>query len=411
MKLAPRSQAPAFAALLFAFGSLGCSDDDTTSRAVTEADVVNNYAVMVSANYADSLKAAEALHDAVHELIESPSEKSLEDAKQVWLASRDPYGESEAYRFYQGPIDNDDTTDDVPEGPEGLINSWPLDESYIDYVLDGNGEPLNGGIVNLVDEFPDIDAETIAAANTEDGESETSISTGYHAIEFLLWGQDSTPPEDRLPGQRPFTDYVAGEEGTAENQERRATYVLTAADLLVDNLSEVNSAWVDGKANYRADFVAMDPKLALGKILLGMGSLAGGELAHERMRVAYDNRDQEDEHSCFSDNTIADLRNNATSVQNVLLGRYGSVKGASINDLLEAKDPALAKQLRDEIQDALDNILALEQAELPLDFVIQQPDEDEGRVHMLAAITALEHFADTLSEAAKAIDVDVTFDL
>jgi len=394
---------------MFAFGSFGCSDD-TTER-VTEADVVKNYAAMVSANYADSLQGAEALHEAVHELTESPSSKSLEAAKTAWLASRDPYGESEAYRFYQGPIDNDDTSDDIPDGPEGLINSWPLDESYIDYVLDGNGEPLNGGIVNLVDEFPDIDAETIANANTEAGESETSISTGYHAIEFLLWGQDSTPPEDLRPGQRPFSDYVVGEDGTAEHQDRRATYLLTASDLLVDNLSEVNAAWLPGKSNYRADFVAMDPKLALGKILLGMGSLAGGELAHERMQVAYDNRDQEDEHSCFSDNTLADLRNNAASVQNVLLGRYRSVQGASIDDLVDARDPALAKRLRDEIQDALDNIHALEEAGLPLDFVIQQPDEDEGRQHLLAAITALEHFTDTLSEAAKAIDVEVTFDL
>jgi putative iron-regulated protein len=407
MKLALPSSA--LAALLLAFGSYGCSDD-TTDRGA-EAAVVENYAAMVAANYADSLQGAEALHETVHELTESPSSKTMEAAKKAWLASRDPYGESEAYRFYQGPIDNDDSSDDIPDGPEGLINSWPLDESYIDYVLDGNGEPLNGGIVNLVDEFPDIDAQTIANANTEAGESETSISTGYHAIEFLLWGQDSTPPEDLVPGQRPFTDYVVGGDGTAENQNRRAAYLLTASDLLVDDLSKVNSAWLADKANYRADFVAMDPKLALGKIMLGMGSLAGGELAHERMQVAYDNRDQEDEHSCFSDNTLADLRNNATSVQNVLLGRYRSIQGASIDDLVEAKDPALAKQLRDEIQDALDNILALEEAGLPLDFVIQQPDEDEGRQHLLAAITALEHFTDTLNEAAKAIDVEVTFDL
>lgn len=406
MNFAFRHHAPAFASLLFALTCMACSSSD--SETVSEADVVKNYAALVSANYADSLKAAEDLRDAVHTFVENPSESTLKDAKSAWLKSRDPYGESEAYRFYQGPIDNDDTDDDIPDGPEGLINSWPLEERYIDYVVDGNGEVLNSGIINHVDEFPEIDADALAAANTANGESETSISTGYHAIEFLLWGQDLDPDG---PGARPYTDYVVGDEGTAENQERRGQYLLAVSDLLVDNLREVNAAWADNQPNYRADFVAMDAKRALGKIVLGMGSLAGGELAHERMQVAYDFKDQEDEHSCFSDNTLADLHDNATSVQNVLLGRYGSIQGPSLNDLFEAKDPALAQQLRDDIQQALDNIDAVKQSGERFDQVILQDDDSEGRQRLYAAIRALDDFKDTLLDASKAIGVGVAFDL
>jgi putative iron-regulated protein len=392
-----------FASLLaLALGSAGCSDDAETG--VAQADVVANYATLVEANYADALAEAEKLDAAVQAFTAAPSEKTLTAARKAWLAARKPYGLSEAYRFSQGPIDNDDQSDDIPEGPEGLINSWPLDESYIDYVQGPDGEPLNGGIINLTDDFPSIDAAVLADANANPKVGETSISTGYHAIEFLLWGQDLSVDG---PGDRPYTDYVTGAEGTAENQDRRAEYLLTVSKLLVDNLSEVNAAWTDGKANYRADFLAMPPKEALAKMLLGMGSLAGAELSGERMKVAYDNKDQEDEHSCFSDNTLADLHANATSVQDVLLGRYGDLDGPGIDDLVAAKDPALAEKLRTQLQGAIDEIDAVP---APFDQAILGDDDTEARQHILAAIEGLQAFTQTLVDAAKALDIDLKFD-
>jgi putative iron-regulated protein len=394
----------ALAPVVLSLAALGCSDDETGAN--PEAGVIANYALMVSANYADALSAARALDDAIHEFTDAPSAKTLDQAKQAWLASRDPYGESEAYRFYQGPIDNDDVDDDVADGPEGLINSWPLDESYIDYVTDAKGMVLSGGIINRVDDFPEIDEETLAAANTENGESETSISTGYHAIEFLLWGQDRDPEG---PGARPYTDYVSGSEGTAENQDRRVKYLRAVSDLLVEDLALVNEAWLEGKPNYRADFVKLPSRVALGKIMLGMGSLAGAELAHERMQVAYDLKDQEDEHSCFSDNTLADLHANATSVQNVLLGRYGDINGPGIDTLVEAKDAALAERLRDQIQEALDNIDAMKKSGMPFDQIISADDDNQGRIHLAAAVDALEAFKKTLEDAADTLDVELNF--
>jgi putative iron-regulated protein len=397
---------PKLSSLLLALlcaAPLGCSD---ATEDHAETDVIKNYAEMVTANYADTLAGARALHEAIHEFTEQPSEAGLTEAKKAWLAARDPYGLSEAYRFYQGPIDNDDTDDDIPDGPEPLINSWPLDESYIDYVEGPSGDRLDGGIVNDVDAFPELDAETLAAANTKNGESETSISTGYHAVEFLLWGQDHDVDG---PGDRPYTDYVSGEEGTAENQDRRAQYLLAISDLLVDDLSQVDEAWRPSKANYRADFLKLPARTALGKILLGMGALAGAELSHERMQVAYDLKDQEDEHSCFSDNTLADLHNNASSVQNVLLGRYGALSGPGIVTLVEAKSPTLAKQLQDEIQGVLDDIAAMKASGVPFDQIILQDDDSEGRVHLLAAIRGLGDFKDTLLEAADALGVELDF--
>jgi putative iron-regulated protein len=273
----------------------------------------------------------------------------------------------------------------------------------MDYVVGPDGDILETGIINLPDEFPTIDATVLAEANANPKVGETSISTGYHAIEFLLWGQDLSTDG---PGDRPFSDYVTDGSGTAANQERRAEYLRTVSDLLVANLNEVNDAWLDNEAGYRADFLAMPPKTALAKMLLGMGSLSGAELSGERMKVAYDNKDQEDEHSCFSDTTLTDLSNNATSVQNVLLGHYGDVEGPGIDALVAAKDPALAKKLREQIQAAIDEIAAVP---APFDQAILG-DETEPRQHIAAAIENLQAFTETLVDAAQALDIDLKFD-
>jgi putative iron-regulated protein len=401
MKSLFRTQAPLALTCLLALASGGCSDSDAKDDGAARA-VIESYAELVSANYTDALATAKDLDEAVDAFLAAPSEATLTKAKNAWLESRNPYGLSEAYRFYQGPIDNDDTTDDIADGPEGLLNSWPLDEAYIDYVVGPKDKISNGGIINMPDDFPIIDAKALSNANGATGED--SISTGYHAVEFLLWGQDFNTEG---PGERPYTDYVTGEGATAENQERRALYLATVSDLIISNLTEVNDAWQDGEANYRADFLAMPPREALGKILLGMGSLSGAELSGERMDVAYLNKDQEDEHSCFSDNTLKDLENNATSIQNALLGTYGDLDGPGIDDLVEAKDPALAKALREQIQEAIDNIKAVP---APFDQAILGDNDSEGRVHVLAAIRSLQTFTETLVDAAHALDIDLKLD-
>ncbi|HKY38116.1 MAG TPA: imelysin family protein [Polyangiaceae bacterium] len=378
--------------ILLALGSVACGNDPEAGS-VSQAQVVADYATLVEASYADSLASAVALHDSLHDFTSDPSAATLQSARDAWLASRNPYGQTEAFRFYEGPIDNED------DGPEGLINAWPIDEAYIDYVVDAYGMVVSGGIINLPDDYPDITTDVLAGLNEMGGEA--NISTGYHAIEFLLWGQDLSADG---PGDRPYTDYVTGDEGTAGNQDRRADYLLKAADLLLENLGSVHAQWQDGKANYRADFLALEPADALSNILVGMVSLAKAELSGERMRVAWDLKEQENEHSCFSDNTKADLKNNALSVQNVLLGRYGDIDGAGIDELVEAKNAALAQQLREEMQQAIDDIEAIP---APFDTAILGDDDAEGRIAVDTAVNSLVAFATTLEEAAGALGIEL----
>lgn len=286
-----------------------------------------HYAGLVHANYSDTLAAAKDMQSAIAEFVKAPSAEGLEKARKAWLEAREFYGQTEAFRFYGGPIDD-------ANGPEGQINAWPLDESYVDYVV---GKPKTGMVNN-----PKFKITKAALIKANERGGEENISAGWHAIEFLLWGQDLS---ETGPGNRSFEDYVKGK---GENVERRALYLTTATELLIDDLSAMVKAWAPNARNYRAKF-EKGGKESVRKMIVGMGSLSRGELAGERMEVALNSQDQEDEHSCFSDNTHRDVVANARGIQNVWLGQYqrrdGSLlQGLGVRDLVAAKNAALAEK-------------------------------------------------------------------
>ncbi len=359
---------------------------DTGASEEQRGEVVENYAELVHESYAMSLESATVMDDAIEAFLAEPTEARLEAARSAWLEARDDYGATEVFRFYGGPID------DAENGVEGLINAWPLDEAYVDYV-EGGPEV---GIVNMVEDYPTIDTALLVSLNEAGGE--TNISTGWHAIEFLLWGQDLSADG---PGTRPASDYVS-----APNAERRKLYLSLTSDLLVSHLQVLVDAWAPDAENYRAEFVSLPSEDAIGKIMTGMGDLSRGELAGERLNVAFETRSQEDEHSCFSDNTTRDIVANATGIQRVYLGSAGSVSGPGIYDLIASEDEELADRLRDEIDRS---VRAAESIPAPFDQHIVEgvSDDDPGRVAIHETIVALEAQADTIVEAATALGVAV----
>ena len=347
--------------------------------------VVLHYASGVHATYEQSLQSAQQLDQAIDRFLANPTPSTLEAAKRAWLRARDDYSPTEAYRFYGGPIDHEE------DGPEGLINAWPLDEAYIDYVA---GNP-DAGIINDPAQFPVIDAELLLSLNEVGGE--TNIATGWHAIEFLLWGQDLN--EDG-PGDRSVADYT-----TSPNADRRGTYLAVASDLLLVHLQQLIDAWdPNGQNNYRAEFISLDPDTALTRIITGIGELSRGELAGERMTVAYEERSQEDEHSCFSDNTTADILGNARGIQMVYLGEYGDLSGPGLDDLIAAADHELAARLTQEIARS---VALASRIPAPFDQHLRDtvPNSDPGRAAILNTVEALEQQTDTLVDAAQAVGI------
>ena len=372
---------------------LGCSsDDDSTTEVVVDdaieaSSVIENYADLVLANYQAALVDAEAMNVAIQTFVATPTEENFEAAKEAWLTSRESYGPSEAFRFANGPIDTGDT-----EEIEGYLNSWPLDEAYIDYV---EGD-VDAGIINNLADFPTLTKEILTGENGNGGEENVAI--GYHAIEFLLWGQDLTAPSENLAGQRAYTDFVDG--GTAANQDRRREYLAIVADLLTDHLQIIIDEW---SGDYRSTFLALDEDEALDNIISSIAELSRSELAIERMAVALQNQDQEDEHSCFSDNTHRDIRLNLAGIVNVYTGAYGSVGGNSLQDLIEEADADLATELDALLATAVTDVDATLD---PFDLAIVDGESSVEGAKVQTAVQALVAFGDKLLEAKVALGIN-----
>lgn len=334
------------ASLLIASGS-------TVAAQVTKQQVVEHYADVAHAVFADSVTTAKTLDVKIDEFLKSPSADKLEEVKQAWLDSRVPYQQSEVFRFGNAIVDD----------WEGQLNAWPLDEGLIDYVATDYQYELGneGAAANIIVntslqigasklDVAKITPELLADLN-EVGGSEANVASGYHAIEFLLWGQDLNGTNAGA-GQRAYTDFVVGSECTNGHCDRRGEYLKAAADLLVQDLEWMEKQWsAEVKGNYRETLLNDSADNGLRKMLFGMGSLSLGELAGERMKVALEANSTEDEHDCFSDNTHNSHYYNEQGIYNVYTGLYKRedgtlLSGPSIADLVAQKDKQAAKEIQ-----------------------------------------------------------------
>ncbi|QPG63530.1 peptidase [Pseudomonas sp. BIGb0427] len=319
--------------------------------------VVKHYDDMVHAVYSDSLSTAKTLQTAIDAFLAKPSDETLNAAKAAWVAARVPYLQSEVFRFGNTIIDD----------WEGQVNAWPLDEGLIDYVDKSYEHALGnpGATANIIAntqvqvgedkvDVKDITPEKLASLN-ELGGSEANVATGYHAIEFLLWGQDlnGTGPG---AGARPASDYLEGQGATGGHNERRRAYLKAVTQLLVNDLEEMVGNWAPNVAtNYRATLEAEPVADGLRKMLFGMGSLSLGELAGERMKVSLEANSPEDEQDCFSDNTHNSHFYDAKGIRNVYLGEYTrtdgtKLSGPSLSSLVAKIDAATDTTLKADLQ-------------------------------------------------------------
>lgn len=364
--------------------------------AATADEVLGAYADTALAGYEDSLATARDLRDAVGAFVAAPSEATLAAAREAWLAARMPYQQTEAYRFGNPIVDE----------WEGKVNAWPLDEGLIDYVDASYGTESDENdyyVVNVVANptltvgGSEIDASQITPELLQSlhelGGVEANVATGYHAIEFLLWGQDlnGTGPG---AGARPHTDFDTAA-CTGGNCDRRAAYLVAASDLLVSDLEEMVANWqADGEA--RAEVTAGGAEAGLAAILTGLGSLSYGELAGERMKLGLLLNDPEEEHDCFSDNTHNSHYYDALGIANVWRGAYrrvdgSTVEGASLAALVRDKDAALAGEVDAQLDATLAAFTALKQRAETVEAYDQMIGEGngEGNAVVQAAIDAL----------------------
>ncbi|MEM6773352.1 MAG: imelysin family protein [Pseudomonadota bacterium] len=423
--------------------------------------------------YLDSVDTAQALSDAIDAFADDRSQANLDAAKMAWLVAREPYGQTEVYRFRLSPIDSTDYSEE--DGPEGDINAWPLGEALIDYVVTNDGTlddfefdqvgitesatPINAGgevrgtempAINIIASDVPITEELISGTATADDERD--VIAGYHAIEFLLWGQDlnnngevttgadrelavktSAAPNLAMGGQRPLADFT-----TNPGADRRIEYLQVAVAKLIADLQGVADGWEDGvSGNYRDQFTTItsenNAKVRLAQILTGMGTLSEGELAGERMQIAFSANSQEDEHSCFADNTHRDILLNYEGIANSFYGDYSgydanlngvdddgdntarAVSGYGFDDYAAEVGRASLMAVADALDAALTvtagdvgDIDAAARAGSPVDVLIQDANRTDPDNPMRAAILSLNAQSAQIAALADALEIDDT---
>lgn len=354
------------------------SSTDTNAYKYDAAPQIDAYIELVQDSYAKAADGTGALKDAIDALITDPTDAKLSAARKAWVDARPAYLVTEAYRFYDGPI----------EDIEGQINAWPMNEAAIDYV-EGDAK---AGLINASTDALTIDA--IIKANQADDEA--NVTTGWHAVEFLLWGQDLSLDG---PGNRPVSDFVSG---TPAN-DRRRTYIGLIAEQLNRDVSKLRDAWSDtGADSYRTKFKALEPREALGRVMNGMAILAGFEFMSERLAVALDSGDQEDEHSCFSDTTHQDFVYDLAGIKAVWTGNGAGKDRAGIDELVRAIDQATANSVDALLADAEAKIAALGN---PWDKVLAAEPTNPERKTAEAAVASLQALGAGLTAAGGKLGV------
>jgi putative iron-regulated protein len=373
-------------------GEAGAGGDSATDSPERTA-VVKNYAANLAQGYSDSVDDEAAFQEVIGAFLDNPTEKTLQAARTSWLASRAHYMLTEGARFYGGPIDAD------PPNNEALVNSWPLDEAYIDYTTNAQGVvDETSGVINNPDLLKDITAAGLDKLNAQGGDE--NISVGYHAVEFLLWGQAL---KEVGPGGRPATDYVL--DGPRQNADRRGQYLKVAVDGILLHLTDVRDAWAP-KATYRVDFEA-DPTTSLANIFTGLAKFSKGELGSQRIGAAYKSKERHDQHDCFSSETLTDYERDARGIQAMYLGKYGDNDGPGLDELVKAVDPAIDTKLQGMLQDSIDAIVAIPK---PFEASIAGDDDSPGRVAIRAALDALSVQGDEFGVTAAALGLTIQVD-
>ena len=422
-----------------AISANAASNEKTSKTEVSKsASILDAYSDIALANYSDALKDAKSLKTAIDAFAKSPTQANLDNAKKAWLTSRESYGQTEIFRLANGPIDAEDGwVADSYGALEGQLNAWPLDENMIDYTIDASGAKTSGNIIDTIGVFnpggegasaidvTTITADAISSLNENGGDA--NVASGYHAIEFLLWGQDqdysnflkdSVTSGAMSAGNRALSDFTS-----EKNADRRLAYLQAASQKVVNDLEVIASAWqkeIKGNAGlYQAALKGqltgenasknINSNDALKQIIAGMGVFVKSELANERIAVAVLTPSEEDEHSCFSDNTHRDIATNYIGFKNILTATYDGKKfGKSLLDSVDKESKTRIENLMASIEKKIASVDEVARTKEHFDYQIK-PESAQSKV-IVKLKNELRKLGDEMVNVAAANKIDLSTD-
>ncbi|MED6300576.1 MAG: imelysin family protein, partial [Verrucomicrobiota bacterium] len=257
-------------------------------------------------------------------------------------------------------------------------------------------------IINNKEKYPSITTELLRSINLKAGKS--GFTTGYHVIEFLLWGEDS---DRSSSGKRSFKDY---DKSNSELAKRRADYLVACCDLLIEDLENLVSEWDhESKNNLRSHLESMTSDQAIRKILRIVSVLADG-LAESQIGSIISKESVFKEQSTFSDTTHFDFLHTVAGISNLAAGAYVGldgklqVLGLGLIGLAEQAPNARAEKIRSLINDAMKSAQAFKG---PFDQFNQDEKNVTGSEKSTITLKALSESLHAFAKEINALSKDL----
>ena len=339
-------------------------------------EVLFHYTLLGYAMYSDAFSAVAELWKEIKVFDEAPSEPTFLQARHAWQTSRLAYDRTEVFRFPRSPIEE--------ENLEELINAWDVQAGVVE--ADIIGDP---------DAFPEISRQVLVQLSRSP--EAPGVVTGWHVVEFLLWGPVGTERDARLTK---FTD-----DGLAD---RRRAFLRAAMDLLVFHIGRVRGDWEEENYdNFAGAFLMERQDVVLGAVFTGISTLTREVMAGERLRAPLADNDPAQLLSRYSDTTTDDLLANLEGLKSIYGGTYVTshgrpVTGDGFKVLVASVDAALAEALDAALENATAKVEAIPR---PLGIVLAEGDPAE-RATVIAAAEALEAVSDLTERAKVVLGVD-----
>lgn len=252
---------------------------------------------VILATYQDLEAKAALLRTAVITFNGAPTNPNLTAAQDAWRAARRPWEQAEGFLF--GPVET--------QGIDPAIDSWPVNRVDLDAVLAGSAT-LNQAYIDGLE----------------------GTLKGFHTIEYLLFGSSGTKVAADFDARQ--REYLVG---STASLAAAVTALRTAWDPAAGNYARtVSTAGMSGNSVY------ISQSAAVQELINGMIVICD-EVANGKISDPFDQQDRALEESQFSNNSNLDFADNIRSVQNLYLGKYGTMTGTGVRALVLAEMPSL----------------------------------------------------------------------
>ena len=222
---------------------------NTNQADIKPSALTTHYLSLAAQQFKTTCSNAEQLQTSVQLFLSAPNKKTLEEARLHWISTHNSYIGSKLFRALniKHPELDHSQIDPVKHSLAIRIDQSPLLPGYLDAV---EGYPQSGYVFSPLP----IDAVTL---NNEHQFSDTLyVTLGFHAVEFLLWGEGNEQT-------RTSSDYavpIDNKENPESAQARRSQLLSLTTKLLTEDLQMQCQEWLTTEGYYPSQLSAKSEK-------------------------------------------------------------------------------------------------------------------------------------------------------